>query len=285
VQTAALTALALACFAGNSLLARLALGAEPSAAAAFTAVRLAAGALILGLLAARRPSAGGGWIPPFALFAYALPFSLAYVRIGAGTGALVLFGAVQLTMLAAGLARGERPRPLAWLGLALAVGGLAGLTWRGADRPDLAGSAPMALAGAAWGVYSLAGKSAPDPISANARAFLWSAPLAIVAALAISGTSPPAPRTLLLAAVSGAVTSGLGYAVWYRALKGLSAMRAAVVQLAVPVIAALAAVPLLGEPMTARLALAGSAILGGVALAIAPRPAAGPGGPGGSGPR
>ena len=272
MPTALLTALALCCFAGNSLFARLALGPEPGAAASFTAIRLASGALVLGALALRRPRSRG-WVAPAALLAYALPFSLAYVRLPAGTGALVLFGAVQITLLSVGFARGERLRPAGWLGYFLAAGGLIALNLPGTQKPDLAGAALMALAGAAWGAYTLAGKSAADPIASNARSFLWSAIPAIAAAFAMREGMPSA-RTALLAAFSGAVTSGLGYAVWYRALRGLGALQAAGAQLSTPILTALAAIPLLDERMTLRLALSGAAVLGGVALATLSRPSA-----------
>jgi drug/metabolite transporter (DMT)-like permease len=264
-----LTSLALACFAGNSLLARLALGAEPGAAASFTAIRLAAGAAVLAALSAGRLPARG-WVPPLALLAYALPFSLAYVRIGASTGALILFGAVQLTMIAVGLARGERPRWTTWAGLALAAGGLAALLLPGATRPDPAGAALMALAGAAWGVYTLKGRTASEPVAANAQAFLWSSLAAVALAIPEAASALPTPRTALLAAVSGAVTSGLGYAVWYRALRGLGAVQAAILQLPTPVLTAFWAALLRGEAVTPRLVVAGTSVLLGVALATVP---------------
>jgi drug/metabolite transporter (DMT)-like permease len=269
---AVIALVALLAFAANSILTRLALGGGLLDAPTFTAVRLVSGAAMLGMLAGRRlKGAAGGWVSGLVLFAYAAPFSFAYLRIGAGVGALILFGAVQLTMIAWGLLKGERPGPLLWLGFALAVGGLAGLTLPGASRPDLAGAALMALAGVAWGVYSLRGRSAPDPVAANARNFLWAAPWAVLAAVALARLETVTAKGLLLAAVSGAVTSGLGYAVWYRALRGLGAVKAAVVQLPVPVLTALGAVLFLGEPVTGRLAGAGAAVLAGVALVLASR--------------
>lgn len=263
---------ALLAFAANSILTRLALGGGLLDAPSFTAVRLVAGAAMLSLLAGRRlKGAAGGWVSGLALFAYAAPFSFAYGRIGAGVGALILFGAVQLTMISWGLVRGERPGPLLWTGFALAVGGLAALTLPGASRPDLAGAGCMAAAGVAWGVYSLRGRSAPDPVAANARNFLWASLWAALPVLALLRPETATPKGLLLAAVSGAVTSGLGYAVWYRALRGLGAVKAAVVQLPVPVLTALGAVLFLGEPVTGRLAGAGAAVLAGVALVLASR--------------
>jgi drug/metabolite transporter (DMT)-like permease len=278
-KTALLTALALLAFAANSLLARLALRSGSMDAASFTAVRLAAGALALGLLVRSR---GGGRparaaatpVGPLALFAYAAAFSFAYVRIGAAAGALILFGAVQMTMVGWGVARGERPGPRVWAGAAVAVAGLLWLTLPSVGRPDPAGSGLMALAGVAWGAYSLAGKGAGDPLASNARSFAWAVPLAAAleaARVATAGRLAVTPRGLVLSVISGAITSGLGYAVWYRALRGLSATEAAVLQLSVPVIAAIGAVALLHEPPSPRLAVAGAAILGGLALVVVRR--------------
>jgi drug/metabolite transporter (DMT)-like permease len=284
LETGLLTAAALLCFAFNSIFTRLALGQGLIGAPAFTAVRLAAGALVLALLVRR---AAGSWQPlrgrglggPLALFAYAAPFSFAYLRLGAATGSLVLFGSVQLAMIGWGVARGERPGARTWLGLLVAATGLAALTLPAASRPDPLGTLLMMVAGSAWAAYSLQDKRAPDPLAANARAFLWSAPVALLLGAISAGAPAPSGRGLLLAALSGAVTSGLGYAVWYRALRGLAATQAAIVQLAVPVIAATAAVLLLGEPIGLRLLGSGLLVLGGVALALsAPGTAAAPAG-------
>jgi len=276
LETAVLTALALTAFAFNSILTRLALGRGHVDAATFAAVRLATGALALALLVrwhagSWRPLRGGGWAGPLALFAYAAPFSFAYLRIGAATGALVLFGTVQLTMIGWGVAHGERPGARTWLGLLLAAGGLAALALPAAIRPDPLGTALMVVAGVAWGSYSLQGKGAPDPLAANARGFLFSVPPALLLAAVTFPVAKVDGTGLLLATVSGAVTSGLGYAIWYRALRGLTAIRAAILQLAVPVIAAVAAVLLLGEMVTVWLVGSGVAVIGGVALALSAR--------------
>jgi drug/metabolite transporter (DMT)-like permease len=272
-RSVALTLLALIAFASNSLLTRFALAAHEIDAGSFTAIRLGSGAVVLALLVRAR---AGSWSPlratgalgPLALFAYAAPFSFAYMRIGASVGALVLFGVVQLTMIGYGIARGDRPAPVAWLGVVLAVAGLGSLTIPSLRRPDPLGVLMMAIAGIAWGVYSIAGRTGGDPIAANARAFLWSAPLALILAIVARGVVPATPRGITLAVISGAITSGLGYAIWYRALPHLSVMQAAVAQLAVPVIAALAAVGLLHEPLTVRLATSGVAVLSGVVLVL-----------------
>jgi drug/metabolite transporter (DMT)-like permease len=271
-----LTLLAMLAFAGNSILTRLALSGAQVDAAAFTAVRLVSGAGTLALLVRLRAGdwqalRGGGRGSALALFGYAAPFTFAYLRIGAAVGALVLFGAVQLTMIGWAIAHGERPRPPVWAGLTLAAGGLVALMLPAAQRPDPLGVALMVLAGAAWGAYSLLGRSAPDPLAANARAFLWSVPLALVLAAAAAPGAHLTGQGLLLAALSGSVTSALGYAIWYRALRGLSATQAAIVQLSVPVIAALAAALLLSERLTLRLALSAATVLGGVGLALSGR--------------
>jgi len=275
LRTASLTAISLLCFAGNSLLCRAALRPNAIDPASFTLIRICSGALVLLLLSRARghhrgPS-GRNVVSPAALFIYAIAFSLAYVRLPAGTGALVLFGAVQVTMLAAALRAGERPRPLAWLGILLAVGGLIGLTFPGLGAPDPLGATLMAVAGASWGVYTLRGRGATDPIGATARNFRWSVPLAVivwVVATGIVGGAHAEPRGLLLAAASGGVASGIGYSVWYTALPLLSATRAAVLQLSVPAITAALAVVVLGEAVSARLVLASIAVLGGIATVV-----------------
>jgi drug/metabolite transporter (DMT)-like permease len=272
----ALTALALACFAGNSLLCRLALADGHADAATFTAIRLTSGAVVLALLAARRnrETRGTGWASAGALFGYAAPFSYAYLRLGAAMGALLLFASVQATMLGWGIARGERPSPLAWLGIAVAMAGLVGLTVPGRGAPDPLGALAMAFAGIAWGVYSLRGRLASgDPVVTTAASFARSVPLAaVLLAVAIPAFGAHiSPRGVALAVASGALASGLGYSFWYAALPHLSATRAAVVQLLVPVIAAAGAVLWLGESVSARLVLTSGAILGGVALTIRAR--------------
>lgn len=276
IETAAFTLLALVAFAANSILTRLALAGGHADAASFVTVRLVSGALTLALLVRLQ---AGSWGPlrgmrpagPLALFIYAAPFSYAYLRIGAASGALVLFGSVQLSMIGWGVAHGERPGARAWIGLVVAAAGLAALTLPAASRPDPLGTVLMVVAGMAWAAYSLLGRGTPDPLAANARGFLGSVPLALVLSAVTWRWARADGQGLLLAAISGAVTSGLGYAIWYRALRGLTAMRAAVVQLTVPVIAALGAVALLGETLSPRLGLSGAAVLGGVALALSAR--------------
>jgi len=288
LATAALTALAMLAFAANSLLCRIALQQARIDPASFGAIRLAAGAAVLMLVmgvqagprqagprqAGPRPKRGGDWPAAAMLFLYVACFSFAYLRLAAGSGALILFGAVQLTMFAAGLRGGERFGMAGWLGLALAVGGLVLLLLPGVAAPSLAGAALMVVAGIAWGGYSLRGRGVTDPLAATAGNFVRATPLGIalwVAWLAWSARSHADPGGIALALASGAITSGLGYVIWYAALPRLAALQAASVQLSVPLIAALGGVLLLDEAFTARLALAAAAILGGIALVLAAR--------------
>ncbi len=275
-RTLGLTAAAMAAFAANSVLCRAALGRGLVDAPSFTTIRVASGALALGLLLrlrGRGAPATRDLLASAALFAYALSFSLAYVRIPAALGALLLFGAVQVTMVGRGLATGERPRPAEWLGLGLSVSGLVALTLPGArGGGDLPGALLMLGAGAAWGVYSLRGQtSRGDPLAANATRFAWAVPMVLLASLAAAPASPPRVTAAgaALAVASGALASGLGYAIWYAAIRGLTATRAALVQLSVPPLAALGGVAFLGEEVTPRLVLSAAAVLGGIALALA----------------
>jgi drug/metabolite transporter (DMT)-like permease len=276
-STAGLTLAAMLAFASNSLLCRAALGGGWSDATSFTSLRLIGGAVVLALLArargGSRAAASGGWPSAAALFVYALGFSLAYLRIPAGTGALLLFGAVQVTMLGSGLLAGERPRALEWLGLALSLAGLAVLTAPGIARPDPLDAALMLGAGVAWGAYSLQGRGTADALAANAASFARSVPLALLASVAALARAAPriTPAGALLALASGALASGLGYAIWYAALRGLTATQAAIVQLSVPPLAAAGGVVLLGETLTPRLVAGGASILGGILLAVTVR--------------
>jgi drug/metabolite transporter (DMT)-like permease len=294
-RTALLTAIALLAFAGNSLLCRIALRDTAIDAASFTSVRLVSGALMLALLVAwrgrgragaqtdtPRPWHAGDWTSALALFVYAAGFSFAYVSLSAATGALLLFGMVQTSMIGWGLWRGERLRPLQWAGLAAASAGLVWLLLPGLATPSLAAGLLMAAAGIAWAVYTLrgrvAGPKAADATAVTAGNFLRAAPLALLlsAALSALGWAPARwdSAGLLLALASGALASGLGYAVWYAALRGLSATRAAILQLTVPALAPAGGVLLVGEPGTPALLGAAAAVLGGVLLVILARPAA-----------
>lgn len=266
-----LTSAAMLAFAANSLLCRLALGTEAIDPWSFTAVRIGTGALALLALVGRRElpqGARGSWRQAGYLMLYALPFSLAYVRLDAGVGALLLFGAVQITMLVQGLRAGERPGPLEWAALVGASGGLAYLVLPGVAAPDPSAAVLMLAAGLGWGLYSIAGKRSGHPLGATAGAFGRSAlvlvPLTALGWGALSATA----EGLFLATVSGALTSGVGYVVWYAALEHLASARAALVQLSVPVLAAIGGVALLAEPITPRLAVAGVVILGSIAMGV-----------------
>jgi len=274
--TAALTALTLVAFAGNSVLCRLALGDSTIDAAAFTTIRLLTGALTLLALAGARDRRlprrqHGNWVSAFVLFAYAVAFSYAYLSLGAGTGALILFGAVQATMIAVGLHAGERPSRVEWAGLLVALAGVIWLVLPGLTAPSPAGTGLMALAGVAWGVYSLRGRRTRDPLPETAGNFLRSVPMVAVVALLAADEIHLTGRGFVLATASGALASGVGYVIWYAALRGLTATRAAIVQLAVPVLAASGGVAFLAETITTRLVVAAVLILGGVGAASASR--------------
>jgi drug/metabolite transporter (DMT)-like permease len=261
-------------FAGNSLLCRAALKHTAIDAASFTTIRLASGAVMLWLIVRMRrdaPSGRGNWLSAFSLFVYAAGFSFAYVSLPAATGALLLFGAVQATMISHGIWRGERLLGLQVVGLLLALVGLVGLLLPGLSAPPLYGSVLMLAAGVAWGVYSLRGKGSGDPARVTAGNFLRSVPIAAaLSILMLHGTSPDMAG-FWYAVASGALASGVGYAVWYTALPLLKSTHAATVQLSVPVIAALGGILVLGEPVTLRLLLASMAVLGGIALVILER--------------
>lgn len=268
-----LTSLAMIAFAGNSLLCRLALGHTAIDPASFTAIRLASGAATLWLVVRFRsrepiPGSQGNWWSAAALFVYAAAFSFAYVSLPAGAGALLLFGAVQATMIGHGLWAGERPGPMQTLGLLTAFAGLAALLLPGLGAPPLEGSLLMLAAGAAWGIYSLRGRGGGDATRVTAGNFLRATPLAFCLGLVMLPWSSIDAAGFGYALASGALASGLGYAVWYTALRGLTAPTAATVQLSVPALAAAGGALFLSEPVTLRLVLCSITILGGIALVI-----------------
>lgn len=266
-----LTSLAMIAFAGNSLLCRVALKHTSIDAASFTTIRLVSGALVLWLIVRLRTGTqnrSGNWPSALALFVYAAGFSFAYVSLPAAAGALLLFGAVQATMISRGIWAGERLRAIQLAGLLLAFAGLIGLLLPGLSAPPLFGSILMLSAGVAWGVYSLRGKGAGDPTQVTAGNFLRAAPISLVLSLIFFQSATVDIPGVTYAIFSGALASGIGYAIWYTALPGLKATTAATVQLSVPVIAALGGIVLLAEPLTLRLVLASVAIIGGIALVI-----------------
>ena len=293
------TSFALIAFAFNSILCRLALRGEEADAAGFTAVRLASGAVASvviwylvgrggdlsgseGVLDARtvesgvkntlptgRVSAFGSWPSAFFLFAYAVCFSFAYLGLTAGTGALILFGAVQMTMIAAAIFKGERPTLVEWCGLVVAVGGLVYLVFPGLASPPPVSSALMAAAGASWGIYTLRGRTGGDPLANTTGNFVRALPFVVLLTLIYLPNLHLSAYGILLAILSGAAASGVGYTVWYAALKHLTSTRAAILQLAVPVLAAVLGIILLAEAASLRLVVAAALILGGIALTIA----------------
>ena len=269
-----LTLVTLLAFAGNSLLCRMALKHTGIDAATFTTVRLISGAAMLWLVARffRAGKTGNGnWLSAFALFVYAAGFSFAYITLPASAGALLLFGAVQATMIGYGIWKGERLHGMQLLGLVLAFGGLVGLLLPGLTAPPLAGSILMLGAGIAWGVYSLRGRGAGDPTKTTSGNFLRAVPLAVALSLLMIDGARMDSAGFGYAVASGALASGLGYAIWYSVLPLLKATNAATVQLSVPVIAAVGGILFLGETLTLRLVLASLAILGGIALVIKKR--------------
>ena len=271
LKTATLTALAMIAFAGNSLLCRLALKSTAIDAASFTSVRMLSASLVLGLLIGFKPSvyrSNGNWPSALALFAYAAGFSFAYIHLSAGTGALLLFGAVQATMIGVGIYRGERLAGRRLAGFILAIAGLVFLLLPGLSAPPMPSAISMVVAGIAWGVYSLRGKGVGNPVAATAGNFLRTLPMTAALSLLMVRQMSWAVDGLLYAVLSGALTSGLGYAIWYGVLPSLKSTTAATVQLSVPVIAAAGGVLLLGEPLGWRLMVASCAILVGILLVI-----------------
>ncbi|MGB7210480.1 MAG: DMT family transporter [Pyrinomonadaceae bacterium] len=299
-----LTTFALVAFAFNSILCRMALGTDEIDAASFTAVRLFAGAVTLiivsylfgrkkggnlsrservsdagntqakNLLPTGRVSAfknRGSWLSAFFLFAYAICFSFAYLGLTAGTGALILFSAVQLTMIAVAIFKGERPTALEWIGLVVAVGGLVYLVLPGLSSPPLTSSILMASAGIAWGFYTLRGRGSNDPLGDTTGNFIRTLPFVVLTAIVFLPNIHLSGRGIVLAVLSGALASGVGYTVWYAALKFHSSTRAAVLQLAVPVIATVGGVVFLSEKASGRLVIAAALILSGIALTIVGR--------------
>jgi len=268
-----LTGTAMFAFAGNSILCRLALRDAAIDPASFTTVRLGSGAIaLLAVIALGRGTRAlrghGSWLSAAMLFTYALCFSYAYLSLSAGTGALLLFGCVQGTMIACGLLSGDRPTSYEWFGWSLAFGGLVWLVLPGVQAPPLTSALLMAAAGVAWGIYSIRGRRESDALAATASNFLLSVALVAVVAFISVARAEITGRGLILAVTSGALTSGIGYVIWYAALEYLSAMQAALVQLAVPAIATAGGVLLLHERLSFRLLVASGLVLGGIYLAL-----------------
>lgn len=274
MRVVALTALAMIAFAANSVLCRLALKETSIDPATFAAIRLVAGALALALIVRLRAGtrvSKGNWLSALALFAYTATFSFAYVGLSAAAGALLLFGAVQVTMIGYGIWMGERLRAWQWAGVLLAIAGLVGFLSPGLAAPPTFAAVLMLIAGVAWGTYSLRGRGAGDPTGVTAGNFLRTVPMAIALVAVMAVTMPNIEwdaSGIGYAVTSGAITSGVGYAIWYATLPALKSTTAAIVQLSVPLIAALGGVIVLAEPVSMRLAVASFAVLGGIALVI-----------------
>ncbi len=276
IRVVAYTGLALVAFAANSLLCRWAIGEGAMDAMGFALCRATSGFVALALLTRGRWNQhlredSGRWWRLLAWLTYLIAFSFSYLRLQTGVGALVLFGVTQLTMIGAGLRQGERPRRREWVGLILALVGLGLLTLPGADAPDVLGLVLMTFAGVGWGAYSLLGRSSTQPMASNCAAFLGSVPILLMLVWFIPAESSWSGRGIGLAIASGALTTALGYSLWYAALPALSRTRAAVVQLSVPILAAMMGIAVLGETASWQLVASGATVLGGIALAIAAR--------------
>jgi drug/metabolite transporter (DMT)-like permease len=266
-----LTLLAMIAFASNSILCRLALKQTGIDAASFTLIRILSGAVALWLIMKMRRATWkkeGSWSSALALFIYAAAFSFAYLDLSAGTGALLLFGAVQATMILWGFRKGEQMDAIQMVGLIVALTGLVVLVFPGLSAPPLIGSILMLGAGLAWGIYSLRGKREKNPASVTAGNFLRAVPFAAVVSITFVPWAHFDLAGVSYAIVSGAITSGLGYVIWYSVLPDLKAASAATVQLSVPMLAAAGGILLLGEPLTLRYLLASITILGGIALVV-----------------
>jgi drug/metabolite transporter (DMT)-like permease len=267
------TTLALIAFAANSVLCRLALGEKTIDAAGFTSVRLLSGALVLFCILKfsnkkNGSSTKGSWSAAFMLFLYAVTFSFAYLTLNTGTGALILFGSVQITMILRSLFSGNRLLPIEWMGVIVAFSGIVYLVLPGVTAPSFTGFSLMASAGIAWGLYTLKGRGSANPLSDTTYNFLRSVPFMIVLGMFFFQNVHISREGVILAAISGGITSGIGYTLWYIALRGLSATQAAVVQLLVPVIAGFGGIVFISEPISLRLALSTLLTLGGILMVI-----------------
>ncbi len=275
IKTLILTTCAMVAFAANSIFCRYALGGNLIDASSFTIIRIGSGALLLAIIAFiskkgfKNPNPGRNkWVMPVMLTIYALFFSYAYISLSAGTGALILFGAVQATMIISGWLSGERMNTIQFTGLFMAVSGLVYLVLPGLKSPSPFGAFLMTIAGIAWGIYSLLGKTSKDPVATTSYNFIYSTPIVLMAGIIIFKPIEISFNGAVAAILSGTIASGTGYVIWYTALKGLTSMRAAIVQLTVPVIAAIAGLIFLSETLSLRLIIASTIILLGVGMAL-----------------
>lgn len=273
MRTIFFTFFALLAFAFNSILCRIALGGETIDAVSFTAIRLILGAVTLSIISfiynrKQTDLKRGNWLSAFFLFAYAICFSFAYLKLTTATGALILFSSVQLTMICLALIKGERPQIIEWIGLALAFCGLVYLVFPGLSAPPIFSSLLMISAGISWGFYTLRGKGSENPLADTNGNFLRAVPMIFLLAIPFLSAIQLSNKGIILAILSGAIASGIGYSVWYSVLKHHTATRAAILQLSVPAIASIGGVIFLAENLSLRIVLASSLILGGIGLAI-----------------
>lgn len=273
LKTILLTIFALVAFAFNSILCRLALGNEIIDAVGFTTIRLVSGAITLSIISItlnrkQTELKRGNWLSAFFLFAYAICFSFAYLKLTTATGALILFSSVQLTMICFALIKGERPQIIEWLGLILAFGGLIYLVFPGLSAPPFTYSVLMMSAGIAWGFYTLRGRGSENPLAETTGNFIRTVPMILVIGLFFLSNVQISSKGIIFAVLSGAIASGIGYSVWYAILKNHTATRAATLQLSVPAIASIGGVIFLAETLSFRILLASSLILGGIGMAI-----------------
>lgn len=273
-----LTILAMVAFAANSVLCRIALGRELIDAASFTSIRLASGAFMLALILASKAEIKSTWkfnsLSSLALYTYAICFSFAYIEMTTGTGALILFGTVQLTMILFGVIHGEKSSMVVWCGITLAIAGLVYLVLPGLNAPSISSATLMTLSGLAWAAYSLRGKNSSNPVAETTWNFIGTIPFILITCLLFIWSAEVTIQGVLLAIASGAFASGIGYVIWYAVLPSLSWTTAAIVQLSVPTIAALGGILFMSEDLTSRLIIASIATLGGIAIVIyAKRPA------------
>ncbi|CAA6820193.1 MAG: Permease of the drug/metabolite transporter (DMT) superfamily [uncultured Thiotrichaceae bacterium] len=274
MKTIILTGLALIAFAANSVLCRLALDNEAIDAASFTVIRLLSGTIVLLLIISittqntTGTSRKGSWTASFMLFLYAATFSYAYISLDTGTGALILFGSVQITMILLSLISGTRLHLLEWAGVVIAFVGFIYLILPGVSTPSFVGFILMTVAGIAWGIYTLQGRSSKNPLMDTAYNFLRTTPLVVLLALFTLNSMNYSYEGIVLALLSGGITSGIGYTIWYVALGGLSSTQAAVLQLSVPVIAALGGVIFVSEAITFRLTISTALLLGGILIVV-----------------
>ena len=268
-----LTGLALIAFAANSVLCRIALGDEAIDASSFTVIRLLSGAFVLLVIISAtgktaEVSTKGSWAASFMLFLYAVTFSYAYISLDTGTGALILFGSVQITMILLSLISGTRLHITEWTGVVISFAGFVYLILPGVTMPSVTGFLLMTVAGIAWGIYTLKGRGSKNPLMDTAYNFIRTIPFVVILAISTMDNIHYSSEGIVLALIAGGVTSGIGYTIWYIALGGLSSTQAAVLQLSVPVIAALGGVVFVSEAITFRFTISAALVLGGILLVV-----------------